>query len=88
MKEVDGNLYRWVLLFGVWLVYFAFGLVQVAMAPLVRVIRTDLNLSDGVMGLILGAWPLVYIVSAMPCGVLLDRVGSWMIFLLQMSVIQ
>ena len=75
MKEVEDKLYRWVLLFGVWLVYFAFGLVQVAMAPLVGVIRTDLHLSDGVMGLILGAWPLVYIASAMPCGALLDRAG-------------
>ncbi|MBT7756228.1 MAG: MFS transporter [Rhodospirillaceae bacterium] len=67
--------YRWVLLFGVWLVYFAFGLTQVAMAPLVGVIKIDLGLSDGAMGLILGAWPLVYIASAMPCGAFLDRVG-------------
>ncbi|MBT4489585.1 MAG: MFS transporter [Rhodospirillaceae bacterium] len=67
--------YRWVLLFGVWLVYFAFGLTQEAMAPLVGVIKIDLGLSDGAMGLILGAWPLVYIASAMPCGAFLDRVG-------------
>ena len=75
MNDGERSSYRWVLLFGVWLVYFAFGLTQVAMAPLVGVIRTDLGLSDGVMGLILGAWPLVYVASAMPCGVFLDRAG-------------
>ena len=67
--------YRWLLLFGVWLLYFAFGLTAAAMAPLVGVMRADLGLSDGAMGLVLGAWPLVYIVSAMPCGAFLDRVG-------------
>ncbi|MDP6830401.1 MAG: MFS transporter [Alphaproteobacteria bacterium] len=67
--------YRWLLLFGVWFLYFAFGLTMVAMAPLVGVMRADLGLSDSAMGLILGAWPLVYIASAMPCGAFLDRAG-------------
>jgi MFS transporter, CP family, cyanate transporter len=67
--------YRWLLLFGVWFLYFAFGLTLVAMAPLIGAIRADLNLSDSAMGLVLGAWPLVYIASAMPCGAFLDRVG-------------
>jgi cyanate permease len=75
MSDPASGSYRWVLLFGVWLVYFAFGLTQVAMAPLIGVIRMDLGLSDGAMGLILGAWPLVYIAFAMPCGAFLDRVG-------------
>lgn len=79
--------YRWVLLFGVWLVYFAFGLTQVAMAPLIGVIRTDLGLSDGAMGLILGAWPLVYIASAMPCGAFLDRVGPRLTLFVAAAVI-
>ena len=63
------------MLFGVWFLYFAFGLTMVAMAPLVAAMRADLGLSDSAMGLILGAWPLVYIASAMPCGVFLDRAG-------------
>ncbi len=75
MTASESGPYRWVLLFGVWLVYFAFGLTQVAMAPLVGVIRVDLALSDGAMGLILGAWPLVYIAAALPCGAFLDRAG-------------
>ena len=73
--------YRWLLLFGVWFLYFAFGLTMVAMAPLVGVMRADLGLSDSAMGLILGAWPLVYIASAMPCGAFLDRAGPrWALF--------
>jgi len=81
VSEPISGAYRWVLLFGVWLVYFGFGLTQVAMAPLIGVIRADLGLSDGAMGLVLGAWPLVYIVMAMPCGAFLDRAGPrWALF--------
>jgi len=60
---------------GVWLIYFSFGLLSVAMAPLVAVISRDLNLSYTAMGGILGAWPLIYIVAAAPCGAFIDRVG-------------
>ena len=67
--------YRWLMLFGVWFLYFAFGLTMVAMAPLIGVMRAELGLSDSAMGLVLGAWPLVYIVAAMPCGAFLDRAG-------------
>jgi len=78
-SEAPGNPaagpYRWLLLFGVWVLYFAFGLTLVAMAPLIGTIRADLGLSDSAMGLVLGAWPLVYIVAAMPCGAFLDRAG-------------
>ncbi len=63
------------MLAGVWLLYFSFGLTVTAMAPLVSVIVADLGLSLSAMGAILGAWPLVYIASAMPCGALVDRVG-------------
>jgi CP family cyanate transporter-like MFS transporter len=74
LGSVAGS-YRWVLLGGVWLLYFAFGLTIAAMAPLVHLIRVDLGLSDAAMGSVLGAWPLVYIAAAMPCGALLDRAG-------------
>ncbi len=68
--------YRWVMLAGVWLLYFCFGLTVAAMAPLVTPITEELGLSRSAMGGVLGAWPLVYIASAIPCGVLLDRVGA------------
>ncbi|HZD25540.1 MAG TPA: MFS transporter [Alphaproteobacteria bacterium] len=72
---------RWLLLAGVWLLYFAFGVTVASMAPLVHPIRHDLGMSDAAMGAVLGAWQLVYIGSAMPCGAALDRVGArWALF--------
>lgn len=79
--------YRWAMLAGVWLLYFCFGLVAAAMAPLVKPITEDLGLSHSVMGGILGAWPLIYIASAIPCGALLDRVGARHALLLAILVI-
>ena len=67
--------YRWVILFGVWLVYAGFGIVVVALAPLVTPVTSELAISYGAMGLVMGAWPLVYIFSAMPCGSFIDRAG-------------
>ena len=69
------NSAKWFLLFGVWALYFAFGLTLAAMAPLVGTIRQDLNINDSTIGLILGAWPLIFIASAVPCGAFLDRAG-------------
>lgn len=69
------NSYRWTMLAGVWLVYFAFGLVNASLAPLVRPITTELDMSHAAMGTVLGAWQLVFICSAAPCGAFLDRVG-------------
>ncbi|MBE0530697.1 MAG: MFS transporter [Rhodospirillales bacterium] len=73
--------YRWVVLAGVWLAYFSFGLTTVTLAPLVGVVGADLGLSHARMGTVLGAWQLVYIASALPCGMLLDRAGPrWALF--------
>jgi CP family cyanate transporter-like MFS transporter len=73
--DAPSHPYRWVVLAGVWLLYAGFGVTAAGMAPLVSPITTELGLSHGEMGLVLGAWPFVYIGSAIPCGVLLDRVG-------------
>ncbi len=67
---------RWLLLFGLWLSYLSFGVIAVSIAPLVATIRTDLGLSNAALGTVMGAWQLVYIVSAIPCGILLDRLGA------------
>ncbi|MBI4183938.1 MAG: MFS transporter [Proteobacteria bacterium] len=67
--------YRWAMLAGVWLIYYCFGLTVAAMAPLVLPITRELGLSHSAMGGVLGAWPLVYIASAVPCGAMLDRFG-------------
>ena len=69
------NPYRWALLAGVWLLYCAFGLTATSFAPLTGLIESDLKLSHAAMGSIMGAWQLVYIFSAIPCGILLDKLG-------------
>jgi len=67
--------HRWAMLAGLWMVYFCFGSTAAAIAPLVSRITTELDLSHTQMGSILGAWQLVYIGAAIPCGALLDRIG-------------
>ncbi|MBX9606033.1 MAG: MFS transporter [Gammaproteobacteria bacterium] len=73
---------RWLVLLGVWVIYTAFGLVAASLAPLVKQIEHDLGMSHAQMGGVMGAWQLVYIVAALPCGVLLDRLGArWALLL-------
>ena len=79
--------YRWVLFSAVCGVYFAFGVVAMSIPPLVGDIRADLGLSRGAMGLALGAWQLVYVVSAPIGGRLLDRLGVHRGILLGASVV-
>jgi MFS transporter, CP family, cyanate transporter len=67
--------YRWTMLAGVWMVYFCFGSTSAAIAPLVSRVTAELGLSHTEMGSILGAWQFVYIVAAIPCGALIDRLG-------------
>ena len=67
--------YRWILLSGVWFLYAIFGLVATSLSPLVLLIESDLNLTYAQMGSTMGAWQLVYIFSAIPCGILLDKTG-------------
>lgn len=79
--------YRWVLFSAVCGVYFAFGVVAMSLPPLVNEVRSDLALSRGAMGLALGAWQLVYVVSAPVGGRLLDRLGVHRGILLGASVV-
>lgn len=67
---------RWLILFGVWFIYGAFGLIATSLAPLVQLLETDLGMSHAAMGSVMGAWQLVFIAAAVPCGILLDRLGS------------
>lgn len=64
------------MLAGVWFCYMTFGLSMASLAPLVREIESDLDFSHSAMGAVLGAWQFVYIFAAIPCGILLDRIGS------------
>lgn len=77
---------RWAVLGGVWLVYLCFGLISFAMAPLVAPIRTELDIDNTTMGAILGAWPLVYIATALAAGRLTDRIGVRRALLLALAL--
>lgn len=67
---------RWAILFGVWTVYFCFGLTIAGLAPIIGPITRDLEISHTAMGGVLGIWQLTYIVAAVPGGSFLDRVGA------------
>ena len=67
---------RWLLFFGVWMLYGSFGLVASSLAPVASLVIEDLQMTHAEMGLAMGAWQLVYIFSAVPAGMLLDRVGA------------
>jgi MFS transporter, CP family, cyanate transporter len=68
--------YRWVVLSGIWLIYFSFGLQINGLAPLVGPVANDLGLSYAAMGMILSAWPLLYVFASIPCGAAVDRLGA------------
>lgn len=59
-----------------WFVYFCFGVVNGSIAPLITHIGAELGLGRSSLGLVMGAWALVYIVAAMPSGAAVDRFGT------------
>ena len=67
---------KWWILGGLWLLYASFGLVVASVAPMVQDILQELSMSHSAMGSVMGAWQLVYIFAAIPCGILLDRIGG------------
>lgn len=67
--------YRWAMLAGVWLLYFAFAMAIASVSPLVYVIMADLGVNRGEMGTVLAAWQMTYIFASIPGGGLLDRFG-------------
>jgi CP family cyanate transporter-like MFS transporter len=62
-------------LLGAWGVYVAFGMLITLNGALVPLVREDLDLSRSQMGLILGAWQFVYILTAIPSGRFIDWIG-------------
>jgi CP family cyanate transporter-like MFS transporter len=67
--------WRWSMLAGVAMIYYSFGITMASMAPLVHRVSLDLGMDNAQMGLVLGAWALVYIFTSVPCGAFLDRIG-------------
>jgi cyanate permease len=67
---------HWGMLALAWSVYFGFGVVTASLPALITPIRTELGLSYSEVGIVLGTWQLVYIVSSYPSGLFVDRVGT------------
>ncbi len=59
----------------IWMLYFVFGMVSASIAPLVHMIKGDLNVSFTEMGMVLGAWQLGYVFVAPVVGTVVDRIG-------------
>lgn len=68
--------FRWTMLGLLWFAYFCFGVVNGSIAPLITHIGAELGLGRSSLGLVMGAWALVYIVAAMPSGTAVDRFGT------------
>ena len=66
---------RWRMLILTWMVYACFGITGGSLPPLVGAVTSDLVLSSTQMGLVLGAWQLIYIGTASPLGAVVDRFG-------------
>jgi cyanate permease len=58
-----------------WATYFCFGLVSFSLAPLATPIMAELKLTYTQFGIAAGAWPLIYIASSYPVGIIIDRLG-------------
>lgn len=58
-----------------WTIYFSFGMVMASLVPLVTILRAELHLSYTQLGIILGAWQLVFMATAAPAGWLIDHFG-------------
>ena len=74
-EPVNNDSYRWVIFSGVFGVYLGFGMVAMSLAPLVGEIRSDLDLTRGEIGIALGTWQLIYIVTSPIAGRMVDRLG-------------
>ena len=80
--------HRWVVFGGLVAVYFSFGVAVGAIAPMLTLVREDLGASRGEMGLALGAWTLIYIVTSPIAGRFIDRFDlGWSLFLGGCSVV-
>jgi CP family cyanate transporter-like MFS transporter len=87
MEPMSTPRHRWIVFGAMTGVYFSFGIAVTAIAPMLTVVRDDLGVSRGAMGFALGAWALIYIVTAPLAGRFIDRIGlGWSLALGGLSV--
>jgi CP family cyanate transporter-like MFS transporter len=74
-EPVDRHPFRWVIFAAMCGVYFAFGVLLMAIPPMVGEVQADLDVGRSGLGLALGAWAFIYIFTAPPAGRVTDRIG-------------
>ena len=67
---------HWGMLALAWSVYAGFGMVSASLPALITPIRGDIPLTYGQLGVVLGAWQLIYIPVSYPAGLFIDRIGT------------
>ncbi len=70
-----------------WTIYFSFGMGVASLVPLVSIIKVELDLSYTQLGIVLGAWQLVFMATAAPAGWLIDRLGPKRVLVVSALVI-
>jgi MFS transporter, CP family, cyanate transporter len=73
--HLEPHPFRWVIFGAMCGVYVAFGIILLAIPPMVTQVRSELGISRSSLGFALGAWALLYIVTAPPAGRFIDRIG-------------
>lgn len=58
-----------------WMIYFSFGMGVASLVPLVSILRDELDINYTQMGILLGAWQLVFMATAAPAGWIIDHFG-------------
>lgn len=67
---------HWGMLALAWSVYAGFGMVSASLPALITPIRRDVPLTYAELGVVLGAWQLIYIPVSYPAGLFIDRIGT------------
>lgn len=69
----DAERSPWGMLALAWMLYFCFAFTLSSLYPIVSDVRADINMSYAQVGFIFGSWQLVYLLAAIPVGMLVDR---------------
>lgn len=69
----DAERSHWGTLALTWMLYFCFAFTLSSLYPIVSDVRADIGMSYAQIGLVFGGWQLVYLLAAIPVGMLVDR---------------
>ncbi len=74
--------YRWVILIVCWLAFIVAFMQRLSVGPLAPFLKEDLNLTSAQVGLFMSAAAFGYMLTVMPAGWLVDRIGvRWLLLI-------